>query len=66
MVRASTFADTPTLKDPSEEIEVVVEESKEDSADVTEQSVLGEVIEDIQKKVQVIAPVLYGLVRAAP
>lgn len=49
----------------NEEIEVVVKELKEDSADVTEQSVLGEVIDNVQKKVLVIAPMFYDLIRTA-
>ena len=47
------------------EMDAVVEELKEDSSDITEQCLLGTVIEDVQTKVQDIAPVFYDLVRAA-
>jgi hypothetical protein len=43
----------------NEEMDAVVEELKEESADVTERSVLGTVIDDVQEKVQVTAPVFY-------
>jgi uncharacterized protein YoxC len=43
----------------NEEMDAVVEELKEESADVTERSVLGPVIDDVQEKVQVTAPVFY-------
>jgi hypothetical protein len=49
----------------NDEMDAVVEELKEDSAEVTEQSVLGTVIDEVQEKVQVIAPVFYDLVRTA-
>ena len=49
----------------NEEMDLVVEELKEDSADVTEQSVLGTVIEEIQERVRVTAPVFYDLVKTA-
>ena len=49
----------------SREMEVVVEELKEDSSAVTEQSVLGMVIEEIQEKVQGAAPVFCDLVKTA-
>jgi len=47
------------------EMDAVVEELKEDSSAVTEQSVLGTVIEEVQGKVQVKAPVFYDLVKTA-
>ena len=47
------------------EMVAVVEELKEDSADITEQSVLGTVIDEVQEKVRVTAPVFYDLVRTA-
>ena len=43
----------------------VVKELKEGSADVTEQSVLGIVIEEVQGKVRNTAPVFYDLVKTA-
>ena len=49
----------------NKEMNVVVGELMEKSADVTEQSVLGTVIEDVQEKVRVAAPVLYDLIRTA-
>ena len=49
----------------NEEMDLVVEELKEESADVTEQSVLGTVIEEIQETVRVTAPVFYDLVKTA-
>ncbi|KAF9784435.1 hypothetical protein BJ322DRAFT_1021189 [Thelephora terrestris] len=55
-----------TVKDIiNNEIDVVVEELKEDSADITEQSVLGAVIDEVQERVLVIAPVFYDLVMKA-
>lgn len=49
----------------NDEMVAVVEELKEDSADVTEKSVLGTVIDKVQAKVQAAAPVFYDLVRTA-
>jgi len=49
----------------NEEMDDIVEELKEESADVTEQSVLGTVIDEIQEKVQAVAPVFYDLVKTA-
>ena len=55
-----------TVKDIiNDEMDAVVEELKEDSADVTEQSVLGTVIDEVWEKVPVIAPVFYELVMKA-
>jgi hypothetical protein len=48
------------------EMDAVVEELKEESAEVTEQSVLGTAIDEVLEKVQAAAPVFYALVwRAA-
>ena len=47
------------------EMDAVVEELKEDSADITERSVLGSVMEEVQETVQVMAPVFYRLVKTA-
>jgi hypothetical protein len=47
------------------EMDAVVEELKENSADVTEQSVLGTVIDEVQEKVWVTVPVFYDLVKTA-
>ena len=47
------------------EMSAVVKELKEESADVTEQSVLGTVIEEVQGKVRNTAPVFYDLVKTA-
>ena len=47
------------------EMSAVVKELKEESADVTEQSVLGTVIKEVQGKVQNTAPVFYNLVKTA-
>jgi lipase chaperone LimK len=47
----------------NDKMDAVVEELKEESADVTEQSVLGSVIDEVQEKVQVTAPVFYDLVK---
>ena len=47
------------------EMVTVVEELKEDSAEVTEQSVLGTVIDEVRDKVRVAAPVLYDLIKTA-
>jgi len=47
------------------EMDALVNELKEDSADVTEQSVLGTVIDEVQEKVQATAPVFYDLVKTA-
>ena len=49
----------------NEEMDAVVEELKEESADVTEQSVLGMVIDEVQEKVQIMAPTFYDLVKTA-
>ena len=46
-------------------MDAVVEELKDESADVTEESVLSTVIDEIQEKVQVTAPVFYDLVKTA-
>ena len=43
----------------------VVKELKEGSADITEQSVLGTVMEEVQEKVLNTAPVFYGLSKTA-
>ena len=47
------------------EMSAVVKELKEESADVTEQSVLGTVIKEVQGKVQNTAPVFYNLIKTA-
>ena len=47
------------------EMDAVVEELREESAEVTEQSVLGTVIDQVQAKVQVTAPVFCEIVRTA-
>jgi hypothetical protein len=47
------------------EMDALVEELKEKSADITEQSVLGTVIDKVQEKVRVTAPVFYDLVKTA-
>ena len=47
----------------NKEMDTVVEELNEDSADVTEQSVLGTVIDKVQERVQVVAPVFYNLMK---
>jgi len=47
------------------EMDTVVGELKEDSSDVTEQSVLGTAIDEVQERVRVTAPVFYDLVRTA-
>ena len=47
----------------NEEMDAVVEELKEESADITEQSVLGAVIDEVQEVVQVTPPVFHDLVR---
>lgn len=48
------------------EMDAVVEELKEESAEVTEQSVLGAMVDEVLEKVRVAAPVFYALVwRAA-
>ena len=49
----------------NEEMDAVVEELKDKSADITEQSVLGMVIDEVQEKVRVTAPVFYDLVKTA-
>ena len=49
----------------NKEMDAVVEELKEDSSVVTEQSVLGMAMEEIQEMVREKAPVFYGLVKAA-
>jgi len=49
----------------NKEMDAVVEELKEESADVTEQSVLRTVVDEVQEVVQVTAPVFYDLVRTA-
>ena len=49
----------------NKEMDAVVEELKEDSVDVTEQSVLGTVIDKVQERVQVVAPVFYNLMKTA-
>jgi len=49
----------------NKEMDAVVEELKDESADVTEESVLSTVIDEIQEKVQVTAPVFYDLVKTA-
>ena len=49
----------------NEEMDTIVEELKENSADVTEQSVLGTVIDEVQDKVRVTAIVFFDLVRTA-
>jgi len=55
-----------TVKDIiNHEMDAVVEELKEDSPALTEQSVLGMVIDEIQEKVQEKAPVFYNLVKMA-
>ena len=47
------------------EIDAVVEELREDSAEVTEQTVLGTVVDEVQGKLPVIAPVFYNIVKTA-
>jgi hypothetical protein len=49
----------------SKEMDAVVEELKEESADVTEQTVLGTVIDEVQGRIQSIAPTFYDIVRTA-
>jgi hypothetical protein len=49
----------------NDEMDALVEELKEKSADITEQSVLGTVIDEVQEKVRVTAPVFYDLVKTA-
>ena len=49
----------------NKEMDAVVEELKEDSVDVTKQSVLGTVIDKVQERVQVVAPVFYDLMKTA-
>ena len=49
----------------NEEMDAVVEDLKEESVDVTEQSVLGTVIDEVQEKVRLTAPVFYDLVKTA-
>ena len=57
---------TSTVKETiNNEMSAVVKELKEGLADVTEQSVLGIVIEEVQGKVQNTAPVFYNLVKTA-
>ena len=43
----------------------VVEELKEESADLPEQTVLGTVVDEVQGKIPVVAPVFYDIVEAA-
>ena len=55
-----------TVKDIiKKEMDAVVEELKEESAEVTEESVLGMVIDEIQNTVELTAPVFYDLVKTA-
>ena len=49
----------------NDETEAVVEELKEESADVTEQSVLGAVMKEVQGRVRDIEPVFYDLLARA-
>jgi hypothetical protein len=49
----------------TEEMDAVVEELREETAEVTEQSVLGTVIDEVQGKFQYTAPVFCDLVRTA-
>ena len=42
-----------------------MEELKDESVDVTEESVIGTVIDETQEKVRVTAPVFYGLAKTA-
>ena len=62
----STAIVISTVKETiNNEMSAVVKELKEGSADVTEQSVLGIVIEEVQGKVRNTAPVFYDLVKTA-
>ena len=49
------------VKEIIDEMSAVVKELKEELADVTEQSVLGTVVEEVQEKVRNTAPVFYGI-----
>ena len=49
----------------NKEMNAVVEELKEESAEVTEQSVLGTVIDQVQGKVWATAPVFYDIIKSA-
>ena len=49
----------------NKEMNAVVEELKEESAEVTEQSVLGTVIDQVQGKVRATAPVFYDIIKSA-
>ena len=49
----------------NEEMDVVVEKLKEESAEVTEKSILGPVIDEVQDTVRTTAPVSYSLVGTA-
>ena len=49
----------------NEEMDAVVEELKERSADVTEENILGTMIDEVQERVLVTAPVFHSLVRTA-
>ena len=46
-------------------IDAVVEELREDSAEVTEQTVLGTVVDEVQGKLPVVAPEFYNIVKTA-
>ena len=49
----------------NEKMDAVVDDLKEESVDVTEQSVLGMVIDEVQEKVRLMALVFYDLVKTA-
>lgn len=53
------------MKIINSEMDAVVGELKEDSSDVTERSVLGMVVEEVQENVRDTVPLFYDLVRAA-
>ena len=46
-------------------MDAVVEELKEESAEVTEQSVLGAVIDQVQGEVQATAPAFHDIIKSA-
>ena len=49
----------------NKEMDAVIEELREDSAEVSEQTVLGTVVDEVQGKLPVVAPVFYNIIETA-
>ena len=47
----------------NKEMDTVVEELREESTEVTKQTVLGTVMDEVQSKLPVVAPVFYNIIK---